>query len=138
MKSAVELTSDKYGTFYRDEEHHAVELRWNAATKSMTEGDFRRGLERLVQFLSAGPTPNVLIDVTEFAYRPASDFSAWRDANIIPGYNAAGVAKFAFLVPAGWPNTVEDGHEPAKEPPGQFPTGYFKSRDRVYSWFAAN
>ena len=28
---------------------------------------------------------------------------AWRDANIIPRYNTAGVKRFAFLMPAGMP-----------------------------------
>jgi hypothetical protein len=137
MASTVELSHDAYATFYRDEVHNAVELRWNAATKSMAESDFRSGLEHLTDFLTAERVPNVLIDVTEFGYRPASDFSPWRDANIIPRYNAAGVKKFAFLVPAGSPNTVEGGHEPAEEPPGKFPTGYFKSRDRINAWFDA-
>lgn len=135
MTDMTELSSDKYSTFYRDERHHSVELRWHGTTATMSEADFRRGLERLVGFLKRDPAPNVLIDVTVFAYTPASDFSPWRDANIIPGYNAAGVAKFAFLVPAAAPNTVENGNAPVVESPGKFPTGYFGSREGVYNWF---
>jgi hypothetical protein len=70
-------------------------------------------------------------------YQPAPDFPPWRDKNIIPRYNAAGVQRFAFLVPANAPHTIENGNAPAVEDPGRFPTGYFASRDAVFSWFAS-
>jgi len=40
-----------------------------------------------------------LIDSTAFRMSPARTDGPWRDANIIPRYNAAGVTKFAFHMP---------------------------------------
>jgi len=136
MADLAELSRGTYATYYRDPDHQAVELRWHSGTTPMSESDFRGGLEQLAGLLERERVPNVLIDVTDFRHRPSDDFSAWRDANIIPRYNAAGVRKFAFLMPAESQHTVENGIQPAVEAPGTFPTGYFASRERVYSWFA--
>ncbi len=66
---------------------------------------------------------------------PGEHVAPWRDEQIIPRYNAAGVTKFAFLVPPGAPGTVEAGSEPEKEAPGSFPTGYFEDRQHIFEWF---
>jgi len=48
---------------------------------------------------------------------------------IIPRYNAASVTKFAFLVLAGTPGTVDARGTPAVEGQATFPTGWFSSRE---------
>jgi hypothetical protein len=65
---------------------------------------------------------------------PANMDGPWRDANIIPRYNAAGVARFAFHMPAGMPMI---GTPPAAERPGRFPTGYFGRRQAALDWLAS-
>ena len=68
-------------------------------------------------------------------WMPRMDFAkmndGWRDANIIPRYNAAGMKRFAFILPAGAPPTAND---PAPEGPADFPTGYFDSRTTALAW----
>jgi hypothetical protein len=59
----------------------------------------------------------------------------WRDANIIPRYNKAGVRRFAFLMPEGMPAI---GTPPAVEGPADFPTAYFGSRADALAWFVAD
>src|SRR5262249_3151400 len=51
----------------------------------------------------------------------------WRDAHIIPRYGSAGVRRFAFLMPVGFPNA---GHE-AFEGPAVFPTKWFVYREEA-------
>jgi hypothetical protein len=34
------------------------------------------------------------------------------------------------------PGTVEKGAEPAPDGPATFPTGWFETRERMYSWLA--
>jgi hypothetical protein len=75
----------------------------------------------------------VLIDGTRFMMDPANLNDAWRDANIIPRYNAAGVRRFAFLFPDGMPAI---GAPPAAEGPATFPTGYFARRQGALDWLA--
>ena len=58
----------------------------------------------------------------------------WRDEHIIPRYNAAGLKKFAFVMPAGMPAI---GAPPAPEGPADFPTGYYGSRADALSWLRA-
>ena len=58
----------------------------------------------------------------------------WRDQNIIPRYNAAGLAKFAFIMPKGMPAI---GAVPAPEGPADFPTAYFASRADALAWLKA-
>jgi hypothetical protein len=51
-----------------------------------------------------------------------------------PNLNRA--AKFAFLVSAGFPGTVESGARPGVEGSATFPTGWFSTRERSYQWLA--
>jgi hypothetical protein len=133
--SSCELFHDRFSSYVRDDSLDAVELRWSEETKAISEDQFRAGIERLAKLLETERVPNVLIDVTDFAYRPSQEFPPWRDRFIIPRYNAAGVKKFAFLVLANATHTVENGYPPAVEGPGQFATGYFASRAAVVAWF---
>jgi hypothetical protein len=137
MSTPVELFRDKFSQYYRDDGHQCIELRWSEATRSMSEEQFRAGLERLADFLAGERAPNVLVDVVNFAHESPEDFSAWRETRIIPRYNAAGVKKFAFLLPANNSHTVENGNQPVKEGSAQFPTAYFNSRENAIAWFAA-
>src|SRR6516164_10582269 len=131
MAAAVELYRDEFATYTHDDQRAVIEQRWSSATKSMSEQQFRDGVARLAHFLEQTRTPNALVDITEMGYSPSTEFEPWRQANIIPRYNAAGVRKFGFLLPAGAPGSVESGKEPAIEGVAKFPTGYFLSRDRA-------
>ncbi len=137
MTAPVKLFSDEFASYFRDDQHRVLELRWSKATKSMSEEQFRNGLKRLAQFLERGRIPNALIDVTNFAHEPSDDFESWRERQIIPRYNSAGVKKFAFLLPPNASATVENGTQPTKEGVANFLTGYFNSRDRALQWFAS-
>ena len=130
----VELFHNDYAIYYRDADHRAVELRWSPGT--ISEETFRAEITRLAELLEQERVPNALIDVTQFSHDSAPDFEAWREANIIPRYNAAGIKKFAFLLPPGVTQIVENGTMPAREGVANFPTGYFGTRERVFSWFA--
>jgi hypothetical protein len=77
----------------------------------------------------------MVIDATEFRHELGAGVAEWRDREIIPRYNSAGVKKFAFLWPAGTPGTVESGGTPKPEGPADFPTGWFTGTERAYQWF---
>jgi hypothetical protein len=82
--------------------------------------------------IAATPTA-VFSALTRFMMDPANLNDAWRDANIIPRYNAAGVRRFAFLFPDGMPAI---GAPPAAEGPATFPTAYFARRQEALDWLA--
>jgi len=130
-----EIYEDAFGVIRHDPAAGVLELEWSAGTAGMTDQDFMDWLTRYADAAASTRAPNLLIDVRRFAFSPSPHVGAWRDEHVIPTYNAAGVRKFAFLVPEGSPGTVGAGNPPAVEPPGTFPTGYFDARDQVDAWF---
>jgi hypothetical protein len=133
---ASEKHRDEFGVILHHEDQGLMELRWLEASARMTDDDFMRSMERYAALAQEQRTPFMLVDVRDFKHSPAEQVARWRDEHIIPRYNAAGVRRFAFLLPAGAPGTVESGSSPAPEPPGEFPTAYFADRQRVLDWFA--
>lgn len=131
------LYKDRFAEYFRDSEHAAVVQCWSEATTLLTEEQFRAGVERLAELIEREHLPNAIVDVVKMAYRPAPDFEQWRQSEIIPRYNAAGVRKFAFIYPSGYTATVENGVSPASEGKAEFPFGYFSSREGAFAWLTA-
>ena len=73
--------------------------------------------------------------VLEFRHQFGHGVMHWRDDCIIPRYGAAGARKFAFHVPAGFPNTIEAGGKESFEGPAIFPTAWFSERQHALDWF---
>jgi hypothetical protein len=132
----AEVYRDRFGVLLEDKQRRTLELQWFDTTGSMNEEEFRNWLSRFAGEAEALRPSFLLIDVTRFAHRPGEGFGDWRDKNIVPRYNRAGVTKFAMLVPADAQGWMAPGRPPAPEPPGTFPTGYFSDRDKVDAWFA--
>ena len=78
----------------------------------------------------------MIIDATEFYHTFGEGTLAWRDEQIVPLYNQAGVEKFAFFVTSRMPGTVEKGAEPAPDGPASFPTGWFETKERMFARLA--
>ena len=133
----TQVASNDWGTLTYHPEWKTLELKWTPATQSMGDDGFRTTLQLLADHgLELHPT-FVIVDSTEFFHRLGEGALAWRDENIVPLYNRAGIQKFAFLAPEGMPGTVEKGGEPAPDGPATFPTGWFETRDRLYAWLMA-
>ncbi len=135
---STELARNRYGIVVAHDEPAYLELSWLPATSDMSDDDFKTGLMMLASEAEALAPSAILIEATRFNH----DFEAfkatmaWRDENVIPRYNAAGVAKFAFLMPAGFSGpTAENGSEPRQDgPAAEFPTQWFTGRDRAVAW----
>src|SRR5262249_58335159 len=88
--------------------HHAsdgiLEQRWLPG--QMTEGAFKASLALLALEAERLPPSAILIDATQFQHRPGPGVMECRNDCIIPCYGSAGVQKFAFHVPAGFPGTI--------------------------------
>ena len=79
----------------------------------------------------------MFIDATQFFHDFGEGVLDWRDEHVIPRYNAAGVTRFAFLMPEGTPNTVESGAQSRVEGRATFPTGWFTTREAAYAWLTS-
>ena len=113
----TQLYHDRFGVISYDDARKILELRWFAATESMTDDDYMGWLERFAVSAEQHHVQFIVIDTLAFKHHPGAHTGPWRDEHIIPRYNRAGVKKFAFLLSPGTaPNT-----EPASEGPAQFP-----------------
>ena len=132
------VAKDEWGHIVYYDEWNSLELRWLPSTAGATDADLKTTMEMFAQ-QAVDRRPNTLIvDTTEFFHAWGDGMMQWRDAEIIPRYNQAGVAKFAFIANAGFPGpTVEGGAEPATEGPATFPTGWFKTREAAYRWLVS-
>src|SRR5712691_4999579 len=108
------LVANEWGVILRHD-HDLLELQWLPSTAEKARA--RR----------------LLIDATQFRHRFGDGVMEWRDAHIIPRYGAAGVRKFAFLMPPGFP----DAGKEAIEGPAIFPTKWFVNRRQAFDWLGA-
>ena len=131
------LASNEWGTITYHTQWKTVELKWEPATRSMSDDGFRQTLQLLADECLELHPDFVIIDATEFFHSVADSTFDWRNEHIIPLYNQAGFKKFAFLVTAQAPGTVEKGAQPAPDGPADFPTAWFETRERLYAWLTA-
>lgn len=96
------------------------------------------GLMILAAEAEAADVTAILIDATSFrhGFEDRESAMSWRDARVIPRYNNAGVQRFAFVMPEGYPGpTAESGAVPVLDgPAAQFPTQWFLNRDNAVAW----
>jgi hypothetical protein len=123
-----ELVRNDWGVILREPE--LVELRWLPTTSSMSDGGFMATLCLFAWEAEKARPRSLLIDAREFRHQFGDGVMAWRDAHIIPRYGAAGVRRFAFLMPAGFPGVGQE----KQEGPAVFPTKWFADRAEALAW----
>jgi len=126
----TEIATNEWGVVTR--EGSCLELRW-LPTAPMTDGAFMATLCLLVWEAERAKAEALIIDAREFRHRFGDGIMAWRDANIVPRYGAAGVRKLAFVMPPSFPNVGKE----AVEGPAVFPTKWFASREDALAWLRA-
>jgi hypothetical protein len=133
MPDVQHVYEDRWGEIIDRPTPELVELRWYDTTAAMSAEEFQDWLATFAEHVERQRRPRVLVDGTRFMMDPANLDEAWRDANIVPRYNSAGVQRFAFLFPDGMPAI---GAPPAAEGPATFPTAYFGRRQEALDWLA--
>lgn len=122
---------DKWGEVIDRPDRDYIEIRWFDTTRDLDGETFNEWLARFAGLVEQTRRSAILTDSSVFRMPMENTDGAWRDANIIPRYNAAGVRKFAFLMPEGMPAI---GAPPTREGPADFPTGYFGTRESALAW----
>ena len=129
---AGELAQNLWGVIVRPRDD-VLELRWLPSTASMSDGGFMATLCLFAWEAERARPLGLLIDAVEFRHQFGPGVMEWRDAHIIPRYGAAGVRKFAFVMPTGFPNAGKE----AVEVPAIFPTRWFVDRQQALDWLGA-
>src|SRR5690348_11079905 len=104
---SVEMARNAWGVMIHHPQWHTLELRWFPSTREMTDDGFKETIQLQASEGERVRPANMFIDATEFFHQFGEGVMDWRDEHVIPRYNAAGVKRFAFLMPAGAPGTVE-------------------------------
>jgi hypothetical protein len=127
---ATKLAGNEWSVVLQHEGDDLLELEWLPSTADMTDGGFMATLCLFASEAEQARARRLFIDATQFRHRFGDGVMAWRDAHIIPRYGAAGVRKFAFLMPRGFP----DAGKEAVEGPAIFPTKWFVDRQQALNW----
>jgi hypothetical protein len=131
------VAKDQWGQVVFYDEWNSMELKWLPSTLDASDADLRSTMEVFAQEAVNRHPHTLIVDTTEFRHAWGEGIMQWREAEIIPRYNQAGVAKLAFIANPNYPGaTVESGAMPAPDGPANFPTGWFKTREAAYQWLA--
>lgn len=131
------VAGDDWGQVIHYPEWNSLELRWLPSTTDAADSDLKATMGLFADEAVRRRPASLIVDTTEFRHLWGDGMMEWRDAEIIPRYNQAGVTKFAFIANPNYPGrTVEAGADPAPEGPATFPTGWFKTREGAYEWLA--
>ncbi|MEZ4416199.1 MAG: hypothetical protein R3E10_10685 [Gemmatimonadota bacterium] len=127
------LHSDAWGEVIDRPAAQILEIRWFDETRHMSREGFNQWLTRFAAEVEATRRPRVLVDTAHFGLPAERMDGAWRDLHIVPRYNAAGVERFAFLVP---PHAPPVGAPPVRQGPAEYLTAYFGARGEALAWLA--
>lgn len=133
MTSTI-LWEDDYGEVIDRPAPGILEIRWYDTTSELDAAGFQQWLTRFADSVENAGRTAILTDSTAFRMDLAHMSGDWRDTNIIPRYNAAGITRFAFIMPPGMPAI---GAEPAHEGPAEYLTAYFDYRRVALGWLAS-
>jgi hypothetical protein len=128
MAMATELVRNEWGVILKVDE--LLELRWLPTTETMSDGGFMATLCLFAWEAEKARPRALLIDAVPFRHSFGAGVMEWRDAHIIPRYGAAGVRKFAFVMPKGFPGAGKE----TVEGPAVFPTRWFVLREEAMAW----
>src|SRR5262249_4284722 len=127
----IEVVSNEWGVIV--DHTDLLELRWLPSTSSMTDGGFMATLCLFASEAEKARRHGLLIDATEFRHAFGPGIMEWRDAHIIPRYGAAGVRRFAFLMPADFPRAGTEAIERA----AIFPPQWVLDWNEALQWLGA-
>lgn len=127
------VKQDRWGDVIDRPALDLVEIRWHDTTRELTADGFRSWMADFADIVEQTGRARILTDATRFLMPREHMDGEWRDANVVPRYNAAGVRRFAFLFPSDLPGV---GADPEVEGPAAYPTGYFDRREDALAWLA--
>ncbi|MDN5199812.1 hypothetical protein QQ008_00520 [Fulvivirgaceae bacterium BMA10] len=114
-------------------ESQTLELIWKEETGNMVDWDFKATLYVYAGFAIEYQVHNLLVHIHHFRFGGAmsDELTTWRDKEVFPKYNEAGVLKFAF-----WGDASQlPPQDPPKSPVANFDTRFFSERADVDAWF---
>jgi hypothetical protein len=100
---STQLHDDNFLKVLWDERARIIRIDWRESTSSMTDEEFKAELTLFAGQVEQKKARGILVDVRRFRHKMAPNVQEWRVKNISNRYSAAGVQRFAFLLPNGSP-----------------------------------
>ena len=122
---------DDYGSMIDYPDNDYLEVRWYDGSSVLTTETFSQRQAVIADVVEQCGRSGMLVDTLQLVMDPGEIDDDWRDANVTPRFNAAGVRKLALLVPAAVPLV---GAAPMHQGPAEYPTAFFASRTDARSW----
>ena len=122
---------DEFFEVLWDDKACVIRIDWKDSTSSMTDKDFKSKLELFAGLVEAKNSRGILVDVAHFRHKQGPGIQEWRLKNISPRYSAAGVRRFAFLLPKEAPvPPMMNQSSPGED----FLTRGFNSAEQAMAW----
>jgi hypothetical protein len=122
------LEDTQYWTMRHNAQTRSIELDWKDATDQMTAEDFKQALEHFAGHIGGQSATGALVDLRRFGFATTPELEPWRVKNIVPAYNAGGLKRFAYILPAG------AEYRPGGGEGAEFVTDYFEDVADARAW----
>ena len=96
---SIQLHEDHFLRILWDENKKIISIEWKEATAAMTSEEFKAELTLFATHVEHIRAPAIVVDVSKFRHKMATELQEWRVKKISSRYNAAGVKRFAFVLP---------------------------------------
>jgi hypothetical protein len=132
--SATQIRDAKFLTIWWDEKTRIIGIDWKETTAVMTDEEFKLELTSFAGRVEKQRARGILVDVSRFRHKMASEVQQWRVKNISSRYKGAGVKRFAFLFPKGVDVPPMMNQSSTDE---KFDTQAFTDRGEAVTWLTS-
>jgi hypothetical protein len=129
----AEIHEDTFLRVFWDRTTRVISIDWKESTSAMTDDDFKKELTLFADYVERQKAQGVLVDVANFRHKLVPEVQEWRVKNISVRYGAAGVTRFAFLLPIDAPIPPMLNRSSPGEP---FVTRGFNRADEALAWLS--
>ncbi len=122
----MKLYSHKYMELILKDDR--IDFIWTANTEDMGDHEFQFCILRYASFAMEYRVKNVLIDLTDFKFKPAEESGRFHSDYVTKIYNMIGVTKKVFVAP------FMENEIIGKEPGTNYDNAFMKSYDEAVDW----
>jgi|SRR5262245_3069328 len=135
----MEISRNPFYVFDLDEQTSLMSFVWTEKSVSMTAADYMAAIRAYARLVLKHRARCALVDLRKFQFRVVdSDIpGSWWADEIVPLYNQAGLAKFAFVLPEGVQVPPDEASTNAQAGE-KFVTKKFSSEQAAISWVTGN
>ena len=122
----MKIYSHKYMEFILRDDR--IDFVWTANTKDMGDHEFQYCILRYASFAMEHNVKRVLIDLTDFKFKPTEESGQFHSDYVTKIYNMIGVTKKVFVAPFMENDII------GKEPGTDYDNAFMKTYDEAVGW----